>query len=151
MPGKTVFILRRGPAVYMVSLTRLHHYTHLSFVQCNEFSHNTEKLLVTKVIWTCMTTTESVIIYVILDKTLRRKGWCSIVCGDENWFSLLHRQHRVKNGSNGPVTQLAFLLLCTLPEIQDSRFKIQEWFIAISTEIYMVYIPRLKPKWAYLS
>ena len=32
-----------------------------------------------------------------------------------------------------------------------SRFKIQEWFIAISTEIYMVYIPRLKPKWAYLS
>ena len=31
------------------------------------------------------------------------------------------------------------------------EFKIQEWFIAISTEIYMVYIPRLKSKWAYLS
>ena len=33
----------------------------------------------------------------------------------------------------------------------SSRFKIQEWFIAILTEIYMAYIPRLKPRWAYLS
>ena len=28
--------------------------------------------------------------------------------------------------------------------IQDSKFKIQEGFIAISTEIYMAYIPRLR-------
>ena len=34
-------------------------------------------------------------------------------------------------------------------EICQHTFKIQEWFIAISTEIYMAYIPRLKPRWAY--
>ena len=43
------------------------------------------------------------------------------------------------------VAQLWFLL----PFL--SRFKIQEWFITISTDICMAYISRLKPMWAYLS
>ena len=46
------------------------------------------------------------------------------------------------------VMQMAFLVTVRFVNTR-LRFKIQEWFIAISTEIYMAYIPRLKPRWAY--
>ena len=43
-----------------------------------------------------------------------------------------------------------YIYIYTCKRVYTYKFKIQEWFIAISTEIYMAYTSRLKPRCAYL-